>query len=71
MKFPDLDGFFKGAAWQERKSYAPLDRPITAIARVMATIEHYVVWRFKGCSPQITHYRNFLERFERTPGFDK
>lgn len=64
-KFPDLDGFFRGAAWQER-------RPANKwVVRVLATVDDHVVWRFKGAGVNASHYRDFLDRFERTPAFDR
>ena len=60
MKFPDLDGFFKGASWKDKHG----------LARIVGTVEHYVVWRRKGCAVQVDHYKDFLDRFNRTASFD-
>lgn len=66
-QFPDLDGFFRGAAWKERQSTAKHDWT----ARVLATVDNHVIWKFPRATVQATHYRAFLDRFERAWAFDK
>lgn len=61
-KFPDLDGFFPGAKWKPKKG--------VALARVMGTVEEYVVARFAYCIPFVQHYRDFLDNFDRAAAFD-
>lgn len=57
----DID-IFKGAAWQDANGL---------IVRVMAVVDGYVMWRYKGCSPGLLMVKDFRGRFSRSPGFNK
>lgn len=61
VKFPDLDGFFKGAAWHDS----------VGAVRVMGTIDGYVIYRRKGGMPSVQHWRQFTNTHMRTPAFDQ